>query len=508
MLHAIPTGLVFAALGGIMFIGHETGWKLSKFSDLRGTATPVTDDWCDEHLVPESGCIECRPELLPKREPFEFCQQHGVTDCVNHHPEIAQVKGEPHLPQYDTVAAIDLLPRPTNNSLSTLHESRVQFASIDSFNKTGIEVDIVGERPMADIITANGELIFDPTRVGHLATRTAGTVAAVYKTVGDRVSAGEVLALIDAAQVGQAKSQFLQALVQRQLRAKTVGRLRPIADGGAVSERTMDEAESALQEAEVQLISSRQTLANLGFDLPADLPLDDPQALSDRLRFLDIPPGIVAALPPATETANLFPIRAPFDGAIVYSEVVAGEVVDTAKTLFTVSDPSRMWLVLNVRQEDAAHIRPGLEVEFESDEVSEQILGRIDWISPVVDSRTRTLQVRVIVSNPNGSLKDHTFGTGRIILRREPNAVVVPASAVQATPDAQYVFVRDKHYFDEESPKFFHVRQVRTGARDDGYVEILAGVLPGEVIAAEGSNVLLSQLLRSNLGAGCGCHED
>ena len=45
--------------------------------------------------------------------------------------------------------------------------------------------------------------------------------------------------------------------------------------------------------------------------------------------------------------------------------------------------------------------------------------------------------------------------------------------------------------------------------RSDGqYVELLAGALPGEVIATQGSNVLLSQLLRSNLGAGCGCHED
>ena len=54
----------------------------------------------------------------------------------------------------------------------------------------------------------------------------------------------------------------------------------------------------------------------------------------------------------------------------------------------------------------------------------------------------------------------------------------------------------------------FHVRQVRIGAADDeATVEILAGVLPGEVVATEGSNVLLAQLLRSNLGAGCGCHE-
>jgi len=51
------------------------------------------------------------------------------------------------------------------------------------------------------------------------------------------------------------------------------------------------------------------------------------------------------------------------------------------------------------------------------------------------------------------------------------------------------------------------MRQVRIGARDDRYVELLAGVLPGEVVATKGSPALLAQLLRSSLGAGCGCHE-
>ena len=163
--------------------------------------------------------------------------------------------------------------------------------------------------------------------------------------------------------------------------------------------------------------------------------------------------------------------------------------------------------MLNVRQEDAKYVRRGQTVRFQADNGDRMVAGQIAWISPAVDEQTRTVQVRVAVANEDGALQDKTFGTGRIILREEPNAIVVPRDAVQSTPDASFVFVRDKNYFDEKSPKFFHVRQVRLGARDDQYVELLAGVLPGEVIASKGSNVLLAQLLRSNLGAGCGCHE-
>jgi cobalt-zinc-cadmium efflux system membrane fusion protein len=90
-------------------------------------------------------------------------------------------------------------------------------------------------------------------------------------------------------------------------------------------------------------------------------------------------------------------------------------------------------------------------------------------------------------------------------LRSEPHAVVVKREAVQSTAGSQFVFVRDKDYQKADHPKVFHVRQVRTGARDDEFVELLAGVLPGEVVATSGSPALLAQLLRSSLGDGCGC---
>lgn len=389
-----------------------------------------------------------------------------------------------------------------------MHTSRVQFSSTESITKAGIDVDVVQERPVLEAITANGELIFDPTRVGHLSARVPGTVAVVFKTVGDEVSENEILALVDASLVGQAKSQLLQAVVQLQLRKSTVERLRPIANSGAVPQKSVIEAEAALQEAEVALISAHQALVNLGFDVPEGLEYRTSQKLANELRFLDIPTSLIASLPVGTKTANLIPVRAPYGGVLVASQVVAGEVVDASKPLFTVSDPTRMWLTLSVRQEDAKQVHRGLPVRFQSDNGDQAVTGEVAWISPAINEQTRTMQVRVAIANEDGMLRDKTFGSGQIVLREEPNAIVVPHNAVQSTPDASFVFVRDKNYFDENSPKFFHVRQVRLGARNGEYVELLAGALPGEVIASQGSNVLLAQLLRSSLGAGCGCHEN
>jgi cobalt-zinc-cadmium efflux system membrane fusion protein len=499
----VPNVAAFVVLAVVFLLGHHMGWKLPHVSQLSGAAAGPSDDWCSEHLVPESICIECNESLFPKPKEFGFCRRHGVAECVIDHPELAQVSGTPRLPRYDTAAALALVARAENNSHDTLHLRRVQLASAETAVKAGINVDVVSERTMADAITANGEVTFDPARVAHLSSRVPGTVAAVFKTINDAVEPGEILALVDAAQVGQAKSHLLSAVVKRELTRTTLARLR--SHTNSVPASSLAEAEAAFQESEIAFITARQALVNLGLEMADQFNGGDATKLAEEIRFLGIPPSYLARLPAQTKTANLLPLRTPYAGVIVASDVVAGEVVDATKLLFTVADPRSLWLMLSVRQEDARYVTPGLPVEFHTDNSSQDIRGTVSWLSPTVDERTRSLRVCVVLSDADGRLRDKTFGTARIVLRVEPHAVVVRREAVQSTSDSQFVFVRDKDYSKSEAPKVFHVRQVRIGARDDKYVELLAGVLPGEVVATEGSAVLLAQLLRSSLGAGCGC---
>lgn len=505
---AMPNLLVASLLAGVFYLGHHTGWKLPSRSEIFGDKPAVADDWCAEHLVPETACVECNIALFPRSRKFGFCWTHGVAECVIDHPELAQLNSEPQLPKYDTAAAIALKARPENNSRNTMNERLIQFASAATAEKAGVDIDLVTERPMSDIVSASGELAFDPRRVAHLSAKVPGTVALVVKNLGDEVRGGDVLALVDAAQVGQAKAKLLQSIVQVDLRKSTVKRLEGVVSSGALPGKSLIEAQAALQEAQIEVISGRQALTNLGLEPPAGLEGRDATEVSNELRFLSIPPDLAQNLPDGMKTANLLPLRAPYDGVVVFSEVVAGEVVSSSDLLFTVADPRRLWLILNLRQEDAKYVKPGLAVRFQPDDGGQPVNGEVAWISPTVDDQTRTLQVRVTVDNADGALRDKTFGAGSIVLRHEPAAIVVPAAAVQSTTDAQFVFIRDKNYMNPDAPKIFHVRQVRTGARDGDFVELLAGALPGEVVAAKGSAVLMAQLLRSNLGAGCGCYED
>ncbi len=513
LLQTLPSALSLLLLAGVFAYGHHTGWRVPKAGELvRGlTGAPIADvatadDWCGDHAVPESICIECQPELLPKTNQGGYCRVHGVTDCVLCNPQGAQLTGEPQLPAYDTAAAIQLTSR-RGNGRGTLHASRVQFASAASVDKAGIQVDAVRERPMLESIRVGGELVFNPTRVAQLSSRVPGTISAVFRTLGDPVAAGDVLAIVDSAAIGQLKSRYLQAAVQLQLRSTTIARLQPISNSGAIPQKAVIEAEAALQEATVALLAAQQALENLGYELPADLHLQSTEQLAETLKFLAIPVETLANLPAGTKTANLFALRAPHDGVLTRAQVVAGESVDTARPLFTVSDPTCMWLILDVREEDAKHVRTGQTVRFRSHDPSLSTEGNVAWISPAVNPETRTLQVRVNISNDDGRWRDRTFGTGEIVLRHEPKAITVPLAAVQENGDSTYVFVRDKNFDKDDSPKFFHVRQVRVGARNANHIELLAGVLTGEMVASEGSSVLMSQLLRGNLGAGCACHQ-
>jgi cobalt-zinc-cadmium efflux system membrane fusion protein len=497
--------LVFAVLALLFVGGHHVGWKLPKASGLFHPEAAATDDWCSEHFVPESQCVECNEDLCPRQKDFGYCDKHGVEQCVIDHPELAQLSGALRLPQYDTVQALGLLARPENQRDDGPHARRVQVASLDAATKAGIAVATVGERRMSDIVSANGEVVFDPTRVAHLSPRVPGMVSAVFKATNDTVEPGEILALVDAAQVGQLKAQLLNSLVKLQLRRTTYARFKDHA--GALPAMTLTEAESALQEAEVAFVSSRQALVNLGFELPEKIESRRAAELAEQIRFLGIPASYVARLPAGTKTANLIPLRTPYAGVIVSSDVVAGEVVDSTKLLFTVADPRVMWLQLSVREEDAHAVAAGLPVEFRTDDGTQLVRGIVSRMSPGIDERTRALKVFASLSDSEANLRDKTFGTARIILRVEPHAIVVPQEAVQSGPGGHFVFVRDKNFLADGTPKIFYARQVRTGARDDKFVELLAGALPGEVVATQGSPVLLAQLLRSNLGEGCGCHK-
>jgi len=469
----VSLGLAASLLVGVLLLAHLTGWRMPKFSALMGWQNTAPDDWCQEHSVPESTCVECIAARSGKKpNGFGWCKEHGVHDCPLCHPEVAQLTGTtPDTARLaeQFAAAEGVADRVGNNRKCKLHERRLQFASADDARLAGVRVEAVATAPIVEAVHALAEVVHDPTAVARVSARLPGTARQVLKNQGDRVRRGDVLALVDAPGVGKARAALAQARLRVEAETKAVAALRAIA--ATVPERRVREAQAALDEAVIQVAAAELALANLGL-------ADDGQG-----------------------GGSVLPVVAPRDGVIVRRDVAPGEAVEAGAALFVLAEPDRLWLMLHVRHEDARSLRLGQAVRFAAEGKAAGD-GAVEWIGKAIDERTRTVPVRATLRPGGGDLRAGLFGRGLVVLREAASAVVVPGEAVHWEGCCHVVFVRDKAYDDPDAAKVFHVRTVQPGGADAGRKEILAGLLPGEVVATGGSGLLRSELLRNNLGAG------
>lgn len=494
VLDGLPTALLLVGLGAIGIWGHRTGWSAPKFSELIGRQDrSEQEDWCVEHNVPDSKCIACNPELAGESAD-DWCKEHGVpeSNCTICHAEIAHFDSLPTSVDDVTLVGPDDAPVTVRDPRTCqTHALKVQFASAASMAKAGVRLGQVSERPMTDSIRCNAEVGYDQTRFVRITSRVSGIALSVEKKLGDSVMAGDVLALIDAAEVGHAKSEYLRASAAVDAAHLALQRIRSAVGAGFRTEAERQDAEASARAAEIGFFNTRQALINLGFSLPEKGPFDD------SIETLGIPSRFLQSLGPRQGSANLIPLLAPFDGTIVRRDLIIGDGVDPTRTLFEIADTRRMGVTMDVLPASGSLIALGQKMVFRSADADDySVTGAISWISTAVDEVTRTIKVRAEVDNQDGKLRANSFGYAQIVVRATPSAIAVPSEAVQWEGCCHVVFVR-------LTDEIFATRKVILGARDAAYTEILVGLLPGEVVVTTGSHVLKSEILKSKLGAGC-----
>ena len=477
---SIPSLLVCSVLAGVAYWGHSTGWEAKKLSVLLGL---------ESDAAPEADSKPAEEPAVEKVEgPADWCEKHGVADslCTTCHPELAFRPGA--TPPPDGEVAIQPSHDPKQ---CRTHLEIIRFPSTDAVQLAGLKTAAAEVRSLTETVTAYGVSEYDEFQTAKVGPRVAGAIWAAYKRRGDRVRTGELLALIDAADVGKAKAEFLQAVVQLDTRNRAGAALQ----SDRVSERTIHEADAAIREGQAHLFTAQQAILTLGLPLRGDeagLPDD---RLRSRLQFLGIPDEIAKTLPANTTTANLLPLTAPLAGTIVDGNAMRGEAVTAGQVLFTISDLSSMHVLLDFRPDDAARLAPGQRVEFRPDgDAGPPAAGELHWISPALDEKTRLIHAHAEMPNSAGRLRANAFGTATIAVRHHDAALVVPADAVQWEGCSPVVFVA-------ESSTVFRPRKVRLGLRQPGVIEIVVGLKPGEIVATAGSHVLKSYLFRDRLGA-------
>jgi len=175
-------------------------------------------------------------------------------------------------------------------------------------------------------------------------------------------------------------------------------------------------------------------------------------------------------------------LRSPIAGVVVHRAVSVGESVQAGTTVsFTVTDPTTVWVVSQLYQEDLRRVEVGDAAVIRSPVLDAPLPGKVIYIGASIDADTLTIPVRIAAQNPGGLLKKGMYVDTAIMPARSDDAILVPlASLLRDSDNLPFVYV-------QASPGKFARRHVTLGAQlPDGYV-VKDGLKPGEQVLADGA---------------------
>ncbi len=247
LVRGLPNLLVLSLLGTIVVWGQRTGWKLPKFSAVVGQAEEAKDDWCAEHNVPESMCVECKPELLPRGPAHGWCEQHGVQDCPWCHPDVAQLAEPAKVDPADLTEAQRALAaaaRATAIRSASCSSGGSSSPRCTAFERTGIEVEAAQRAGRsADRSRPTAEVGYDQTRLvrAFLAPSSAPRFAH-SKALATRCRPAMFWRSSMPPEVGQAKAEYLNRLAEADFHRTKLDRAKAAVASGAIPDFRYQEA--------------------------------------------------------------------------------------------------------------------------------------------------------------------------------------------------------------------------------------------------------------------------
>ena len=191
-----------------------------------------------------------------------------------------------------------------------------------------------------------------------------------------------------------------------------------------------------------------------------------------------------------------YPLRAPFDATVIEKHITLGEKMTGETSAFTVADLGTVWLDLSIYQKDLPHVKAGQQVKLDMGTAIGKIEGKISYVGPIVEEKTRTAPARVVLDNKSGMLRPGTFVTAEVLVDKAAAKIVVNKDVIQDIDDKPTVFVKSDHGFEP--------RTVTLGRTNDVSVEIVSGLSPGEQIVTKNSFRLKAELQKVAGGAHAG----
>jgi membrane fusion protein, heavy metal efflux system len=303
-----------------------------------------------------------------------------------------------------------------------------------------------------------GKISVDADRATPVVSPYSGRVLRVIAGLGDTVKAGAPLATLEASEFVQAQNDLQLAAAQVKLARINETRKHASYDAKGGSLQDWQQAQADLTAAETALNSVR-----------------------NRLQILGRSPADIAALETSRSMNPIATLTAPIAGVVVDRQVGPGQYLQAGGApVFTIADPSRVWLLANVRETDAGLVKLGQSVEVRVLAYPNRVFrARVTFVSAVVDPVTHRLPVRAEIDNRDGALKPEMFANFRILTSDATESPAVPAAAVIFEGEAAHVWV-------VAGDALLELRAIHAGRSNDGLVEVLDGLKPGERVVTKG----------------------
>ena len=350
------------------------------------------------------------------------------------------------------------------------HEEQQIQLSASGVERSGIEIAIVEQGGVAWSVEVPAEIKLDPDRTAHVSPIVEGRIEEVAVSIGDRVEARDVLVRMKSVALGETRAALAESRASLREAESHFERQRQLQQEGIGAQRNLDEARAELERAQARI-----------------------QGLNSRARVYD-------SAGSGASTA----IRSPIAGEVIERHATVGEVVDPGTVLFVIADLSRVWVMGQVFAQDVAAAREGSRAALTlRSDPGREFVGVLDYVAPALDEHTRTLTVRMIMSNEPESageprpLRPGLFGT--LMLERptrdSSSGASITADAVQELNGAPHVFV-------PLGSAEFKAVPVRVGREARGRVSLEAGLEVGDAYVSRGAFILRSELERGALGHG------
>src|SRR5271167_3088208 len=286
----------------------------------------------------------------------------------------------------------------------------------------------------------------------------SGRVTRVIAGLGDTLKAGAPLATLEASEFVQAQNDLQVAAAQVKLARINEARKHALYDAKGGSLQDWQQAQADLTAAETALDSVR-----------------------NRLQIFGRSPADIAKLETSQTMNPVATITAPIAGVVVDRQIGPGQYLQAGGApVFTIADPTSVWLLANVRESDSGEVKLGQPVEVRVLAYPKRVFkARVTYVAAVVDAVTHRLPVRAEVENHDLALKPEMFATFRILTSGATESPAVPQAAVVYEGAAAHVWV-------VAGDGLLAYRAIRTGRSSDGLVEVLDGLQAGERVVTKG----------------------